>query len=145
MITGLDYLSSMFDVFHDGGLIFVAQDGADLVMQVEILYLAERVHPDYSLFNVRLQGVRNLSSRNLNNEEVLTDLPAIFADEFEILSANVVGDGLEVLCVKGFGDSLMLSFRIESAVVTDEGGKDYSIEDLVELSNGYWEEFRKGR
>ena len=102
-------------------------------------------------------GWRRVDLRQLNlsfktwpkSPEALPDLfssiSEIFEPELEILSCEIEGDFLKVICNQASeiysycgGE---LSLQTDSAEVTDEGGKSYSIVELRQLCKDYWDEF----
>ncbi|WP_341644080.1 hypothetical protein [Thauera sp. SDU_THAU2] len=149
-IDGLENVRDIFSIFHDGSISACALDGDDLTLEVEIQYLAERVNPGFRKFKVRLFGVSNVRfstwpSDMKSDSAVLTDVPDIFDADLEILEGNLSGEEIEVVCNQ-HSSSLPycggeLRFHCLRFEVTDEGGKGYSIEELSELSQGYWDEW----
>ncbi|MBL4632289.1 MAG: hypothetical protein JKY56_00360, partial [Kofleriaceae bacterium] len=61
MIDGLQKISDVFSMFHDGSIVHHQIDGDDLCLTIEILYLAERVSPTFSKFRVRLHNCEEVS------------------------------------------------------------------------------------
>lgn len=146
----------MFSIFHDGGIWAYALNGDDLELDIDIdiQYLAERVRPDFNLFHVSLKAVRGIvlevwAMEPEGEDEVISSLEEIFIPEPEILSAKPEGNAVCILCLRqddggpGRGGSLLI--EAEAAEVTDEGGRCYSLEELVDLANGYWDEWAKRR
>ncbi|HEU4952066.1 MAG TPA: hypothetical protein VFT46_08930 [Holophagaceae bacterium] len=143
-------MSDIFSVFHDGGIsghVF-SQDRLDL--QIDIAYLAERVHPSYKTFHILLTGVEELWFSTWPKgpdaePQVLRGPERIFEPELEILSSKSLGGLVEVICSQSSSECAYcggeLYFRADAAMVTDEGGREYSIEDLRRLSREYWDEW----
>ncbi len=152
MIIGVENISGIFSIFHDGSIIHYASNGSDLELDVEILYLAERVNTNYQTFHLTLRNVRDLVfkawSKDFSAEpDLRLSLTQIFDPELGILSSSSAGDVIEVVCdiysqtCDCNGGSLL--FKADSAVVTDEGDKEYSIEELCQLCDGYWSDWEK--
>ena len=150
MIIGSQNLSDMFSVFHDGGIVLTTVKGVNLEFEIEIGYLAGRIKSEYQIFRLTLFNVRNLSFKTWpKSSEALPDLfssaSQIFEPELEVLSCEIEGDFLKVICNQASeiysycGGELLL--QADSAVVTDEGGKSYSIVELRQLCKDYWDEF----
>jgi len=151
-IEGLGSVRDIFSIFHDGTISSCAVDGHDLTLEVEIQYLAERVNPEFRKFKVRLLGVSNVRfttwpSDLKSDPAVLTDIPGIFDAHLEILEGNLTEEEIEVVCNQRSSDLLYcggkLRFHCLRAQVTDEGGSGYSIEELSEICNGYWDDWSR--
>ena len=150
MITGADSLSDIFSVFHDGSIARYSANGRDLDLDIEILYLAERVNPAFRSFHVSLQNVQDLSfstwPKELGVEPSVLRSPArIFIHELGILSGQVDGEQIKVICDQSSAECDYcggeLYFSANSATVTDEAGQEYSIDALQQLSKEYWDEW----
>jgi hypothetical protein len=153
MIKGPEQLCLLFNIFHDGGLTLQSAKGDEIVLRVDIQYLAERFDPAFEFFTVRLTGVAELWFAADGREQApLTDSEEIFALELEILSGSVVGEAVNVKCA-----SLSLSpgqgwstgnLRLSPccAEVWDQGGKRLGLTELEDAARSYWDEFsRRGR
>ncbi|HTD05193.1 hypothetical protein [Undibacterium sp.] len=152
MTINAEHVSEIFSVFHDGTIVGQAFDGSLLDLEVEIIYLAVRVNPNFRSFRLRLLNTRDIRFKVWPNDvnaepyEILS-VPQIFQPELEILRGKSDGDAVKVICSqvsKGFdycgGE---LSLRASSAVVTDESGIEYSICDLKKLSEEYWADWER--
>ena len=150
MITGIENLRFLFNIFHDGGIVHYAQKGCDLELDIEIMYLAERVNADYRTFRLTLEKTQLVFEtwpKDITAKPARVSAYAqIFHPELEILGAEIEGDVLNVACNQSSVDSDYcggnLLLRAESAIVADEGGKSYSIEELQELCRNYWEDWK---
>ncbi|MES3025338.1 MAG: hypothetical protein V4857_27500 [Pseudomonadota bacterium] len=152
MISGIEDLSDIFSIFHDGEISRFSMEGDNLDLEIEIMYLAKRVSPSYRKFQVSLQHVQNISFRTWPNDlesepATLSSLSHIFKAKLEILSGGSSGDFLTVICNQASpsfeycGGTLYL--LADHAFVEDEGGLEYSIDDLRKLSKEYWDEWSK--
>jgi hypothetical protein len=152
MISGVNNLRDTFSIFHDGGISGFTSSGQDLILDVEIMYLAERINPSYRVFRLTLRNARDIVfetwPKDSNAEpSKISSLSKIFVPELEILGCEVAGDDLKVTCNQPSancnycGGTLFL--KTDSASVTDESGKEYSIEELRQLSAGYWSDWEK--
>ena len=151
MITGTDNLRDIFSIFHDGTIVNHELVPPGLRLEVEILYLAQRVHPQYRGFRVELHNAREISfatwPSDLNAPATQMDsLADIFAPQLDILGCEVEPSGLKISCNQSSpqwnycGGELRLA--ADAATLTDAGGKEYSIDELRRLSEGYWNEWQ---
>jgi hypothetical protein len=151
VISGSEDLSEIFSIFHDGEIVNYASDGSDLELKVEIMYLAERVDPDYRSFQLRLHNVRDINFETWPKDSAaepakLFSIPQIFEPELEISGAEPEGDSIKIICNQSSpqceysGGTLLL--QADYALVTDEGGKEYSLEELRQICSGYWSDWK---
>ena len=149
-IEGLENILTMFSVFHDGVIGHCTKENSILQFNVEIQYLTERINSSYKAFRVTLYGVKELSFTTWPNDsdaesETFTDIVAIFTPELEILSCEIENNSFKIACnqpLPNFGYcGGFLKLIVNSVVVKDEAGKEYSIEELCSLSNDYWGEW----
>ncbi len=155
-ICGADAVSKIFSLFHDGVIAAHAMDQGNLELVVDISYLAQRLHPGYRSFRVSLFGVQDLRFTTWPKETAalpatLHALPDIFELELDILSGESEGNLVKVICNQPAALSSHcggeLYFSAAGAIVTDEAGKTYSLDQLHELAQAYWDEWssRKGK
>ncbi len=149
-IEGPENISATFSIFHDGEIVNYHYDNDSLLIEVEIRYLAERIKSGFRKFMIRLIGVENIRFYTWPNDpksepQVLSDTSTIFRPELEILKGNITKGQIQVVCnqpstdLDYCGGELILSAA--SVEVIDESGKSYSLEELVVLCNGYWDEW----
>lgn len=152
MISGVENLSEMFSIFHDGGISHFAFNGFNLSLEIQISYLAERVNPSYQIFKIVLQNASDIQFTTWPNDpnaepKKLSSIAEIFEHELEILNGEVADDSFKVICSQPSptcdycGGELLL--KADSASVTDEDGKDYSLEELRQICRGYWSDWEK--
>lgn len=60
IIEGSENIRDIFCIFHDGVVARASSEDGNLVFEVEIRYLAERINPSYTKFFVRLASVRDI-------------------------------------------------------------------------------------
>ena len=151
-IEGIESIRDIFSIFHDGSLLSCVDEGGELSLEVEIEYLAKRIDPNFKRFSVRLFEVSDINFSTWPSDlaakpATLTKLVEIFAADLEVLEGNFKGDLIEVVCNQHSSEfgycGGELRFRCRRATVTDEAGKEYSIEELGALSKGYWDEWSK--
>lgn len=150
MITGAENLSDMFSIFHDGGVARYSANGDNLDLDIEIMYLAERVNPAFRSFHVSIQNVQDISFSTWLKESgveplVLRSPAKIFGPKLEILSSEVYGEQIKVICNQPSAECDYcggeLYFSASGATVTDEAGREYSIDALQQLFKDYWDEW----
>jgi len=151
-IEGRENVRDIFSIFHDGTIRSCTLNEGDLTLDIEIEYLAARVKPEFRKFEVRLFGVSNVRfstwpSDLKSDPVVITDTQQIFAADLEILEGNLKEDEIEVVCNQHSLEFAYcggeLRFRCLCAGVMDEGGRDYSIEELSALCEGYWDDWSR--
>ena len=149
-IEGLENINTMFSVFHDGEINRCVKTNSHLEFGVHIQYLAERINPEFRTFSVALEGVEGLYFTTWPDDanaepDVIADVGSICTKELEILSGEIENGFIKVACnqpLPGLGYcGGFLHLKAKSAVVKDEAGKQYSIDELCSLSNGYWDEW----
>lgn len=149
-IEAREDIRDIFSIFHDGGIATANPQGGDLVLEIDIQYLAERVNPEYKGFKVCLYGFCDAEfstwPSDLKSEpEKITDVQSIFKPELEVLEASLKENKIEVVCNQHSSEydycGGELSFIVDSAEVQDEAGKFYSIEELDFICKGYWKEW----
>jgi hypothetical protein len=145
MIDGAENLETLFDVFHDGSITAGALVAGTLRLSIEIAYLAERINPAFTSFQVTLHEVSGLSLRPWTNAEPVTlhDPAQIFAADLEILDCASADERLTITCNRDTDDSWggVLAFQASAASVLDEAGRDHSLPELISLATAYWEEW----
>ncbi len=149
-IEGSSNIEAIFSIFHDGVITHhVVKDGK-LVLEIEIQYLAERVSPGFTKFHVLLENVANIKfttwPSDLKSElKLITEPNIIFAPDLDILEGNTKESQIQVICNQASSDYEYcggeLYFSATSAIVTDESGKEYSVDELDVLCKGYWNEW----
>ena len=148
-IEGSENIREIFSIFHDGTIAHVTKDGSDLLLEVAIQYLAERINLSFGKFFVLLANVRDLRfmtwPSDLKSEPaVITDISIIFKPELEILEGNIKDGAIQVVCIQSSPDFNYrggeLYLQAEFAQVSDEAGSYYTIDELGSLSQGYWDD-----
>jgi hypothetical protein len=150
MITRLEDISEIFSIFHDG-IIAQHNTSADtLELEIEIIYLTNRINRAYTKFFLSLQNARDFSfstwPNDVNVAPWLIHSPSqIFAGQPSILSSEARSELIEVVMDQhspGFeycGGTL--SFKASAASVVDEGGKQYTVNEFGQLCEEYWAEW----
>jgi len=152
VITGADSLCSLFSIFHDGTICHHFTVGSNLELDIYIPYLAHEVAPEHDTFHVSLANVRELRFKTWPNDRaaesnLITSAAQIFAPELDILNCELENSALKVVCTQTSSawsySGGELVFEVDAAVVSDQAGKSYSIEELRQLSADYWNNWQK--
>lgn len=96
-------IRDIFSIFHDGGIARANLQGENLLLEIDIQYLAGRVKPSYKGFKVILYGFRDVEFSTWPSDlksapEKITDILSIFEPELEVLEANLKTNKIEVVC-----------------------------------------------
>lgn len=148
-MTGqLEAVAAVFNIFHDGAITAAAWRGPDLLLTVEIPYLAERVRPDWERFTVELRAAAGLEFEpwlDHPRPPPLTEIGEIFQPELDILSCDLEADRVKLVCNQSADDWCggFLRFAAAEALVFDQGGAPWALDQLGELCEGYWEQWRR--
>ena len=151
-IRGLENISALFSVFHDGRICAYTFENNELNLEIGILYLAQRVDPTFTKFNLKIEGLTGLKfvswpSPQKLDSDIISDATVIFSNTVEILGGKVIDDQIKVECCLHpsqpdyWGGDIF--FRASVATVKDENNKAYSIEELKRLSKDYWEDWAR--
>lgn len=153
-IDSLEDIRDIFSIFHDGCIVASALQGEALMLDIDIQYLSEKISPEFNGFTVSLYGFTNASfstwPSDLKSEpEVIRNISVIFNPELEILEASLSQNKVVVICNQHSSKydycGGELSFNITSAEVKDPSGKSYTISELDDLCNSYWDEWKARR
>jgi len=149
-ISSIENIKDIFNIFHDGGIARHEKHGTDIILHIEIQYLAERINKGYTTFRVRLFDVQNLVLEpwyddHEKTEPYFREHQEIFSPELEILSSEVIEKCISVSCNQsqpGHGYcGGFLKIEITEATVQDQAGEYLSLEQLRNLSSSYWKEW----
>ena len=152
-IHGAENLRDLFCLLHDGTISHGSWEGSDLVLEVEIAYLAARVAPSFCKFYLRLVNVRHLRFTTWPNATasgpvVLSEMTQIFQPELQILEGNLQDGVIQVVCNQRSSafdySGGELFFMADGAQLTDEAGKYYAMETLGSLCKEYWDDWASG-
>ncbi len=150
MIKGNKEISEIFSIFHDGVVVAYHITNDSVKLEIEISYLAQRIIPTYTKFLVSLQNARDFSFNTWLRDSddcpsTFNEVPKIFAGEPDILNSEVKNGSIEVTMNQSSTEfdycGGTLSFKADSASVTDEGGKEYTIRELGQICEDYWNEW----
>ena len=149
-ISGITSISDIFNIFHDGSIRNYEYVDSDLILQIEIQYLAERIHKKYTTFSLRLIELEMVVLEpwyddHDKKEPHVKKIQEIFSPELEILSSEVADNVISISCSQsqpGYGYcGGFLKLRVAKATVQDEVGEYLSLEQLGNISSSYWKEW----
>ena len=152
MITGSSDIARLFSLFHDGGIKQYELKEDKLILEVGILYLAQRISPELKGFHVELDISGPIKFVTWPDHETkasrtLTDLEFIMSTDLQILEAKDDDGTVKITCAQhAFPSDFIggdLFVRTQSANVWDVNHTDYSIEFLENLCKSYWEEWSR--
>ena len=153
MIEGRD-IPDLFNILHDGEIESAEMKGRDCVLRVEIPYLAERIRKGFRRFSVSLKNSADFQLRGWmadfsKGTEEIVGFERIFEERFEILSAKEDEGRVSIACNIHDPNSELcggdLSFHCDSAEVSDEAQRKYSIDELGDICEGYWDDWQSKR
>ena len=148
MIVGTKDVGELFSVFHDGEVLRHRVAGNDLALDIQIAYLAERVNPAYTTFQLVLHGVvdprfKTWPNNAIEAPAILRNLAEIFGQTLDILSGEADGGRLTIVFNQPSAGLPYcggeLSLEATGATVTDESGKEYELDELKGICKDYWE------
>ena len=143
MITGSQNIADVFSIFSDGIIVNHVCKGNRLTLNIEIPYLARCICPDYLGFTIELSNVKNICFKTWpseagDKERHVVDPAHIFETRLEIIEGNVRNGCIEVVCSNPVEEYDFcggeLNFEADTAAVFDDGGKQYSLEELAAIS-----------
>ncbi len=149
-IEDINNINEIFSIFHDGKINHFKNTDSNLIIDIEIKYLTNRINDKYTKFHLDLENVESIIFSTWPNiseleSEIITDEELIFKPELIILSSEVKNNLISVACSQNShefeycGGDLIL--KAKYATVKDESGKVYSLQELNTLSNEYWDEW----
>lgn len=146
--------ATLFSILHDGEIFAHSVINDTLLLTVTIPYLAERIHPAFTVFTVVLHQVRSIAlytwpRRQDAESKVVTQAEYIFQAPLDILEARFEDEKLVVACAQTepnydyVGGTLVLA--VDAVTVVDEANTSYSIEMLTTLAQAYWNDWRNSK
>ena len=151
MTTCKSEISDIFSIFHDGSITKFHDNGDNCIINIDCMYLAERINQDHLYFILKVNGLRELSlnvwPRNKDREPwVMTDPKQIFQAELDIFNSELINDKI-VVRVGQEGDKTLdysggdLTFDCDSIEIFTQDFNIISYETLVNVCKHYWDEF----
>lgn len=150
MISGQKNIAEIFSIFHDGVIASYLSSNDGLLLVIEVRYLAQRINPAYTKFLVCLFEAKDVQfhpwpNNADNSSQPITAVDEIFKPRLDILQGEVRDKIIEIVCNQASPtfpySGGELQFHAESAAVSDESGRFWSLEELAELCKAYWDEW----
>lgn len=132
---------------HDGSIVKANGSVPGTVkLDVDIQYLRERFKDPGGMIHLTLVGCTRFAYRDYEDKELnkdfITDLSAIAAIELQILSAEMLGGLANITCHRAHGQGGELEVEAADVTLALDGGRIITLEELIQVANGYWEDFR---
>jgi len=143
-------IRDVFGIFHDGGISNVTMANGGGEIEVEIEYLAKRIQPEFTAFTIRLDALEHIKFSPWVDEgqppiPAIEDLAKIACLDLEILRTEAKGHTVRVACsVFGAQPAYtggVLQFGASRYSVFDESRREWTLEELRSLSDGYWSDW----
>ena len=140
-------ISELFSIFHDGTISAWRIRDDIMELKIDIEYLTQRVSTSCSKFHLIIRNVQNFVfstwPRDFNiSPSLISDPNILFSTKPEILSGEFKNGLIEVAMGQDSPEydysGGVLSFKADNAIVTDESGKQYSITQLTQICDDYW-------
>jgi hypothetical protein len=140
-------IARIFSIFHDGGLDGIQCKGADLILQLGLTYLAERIQPEFNFFTLTLHKVKRFEFVPWSDVvKPFKDAQQIVGLYLEMNHALLENDEIHVVCLcnedEFSGGDLFID--AESYEFHTEAGTAMTIEELAAISKDYWTRFASG-
>lgn len=135
----LELQKDTFNALHDGIIVEISNENHNVMLKIEIPYLAEIVSKDFEYFFVELLNCNELKFQNYGDDNLISDFNEIAKLEIELLYS--VKDNFEKLVIdcgvpQSAGGKLLI--LTESIKVYDQNKNLITDEMLTEYNNIYW-------
>ncbi len=144
-------ISDIFSIFHDGSIMKFHDHGDNCILNIDCMYLAERINQDHLYFILKINGLRDLSfnvwPRNTDKEAwIMTDPGQIFQTELDIFNSELINDKIVVRVGQESNKTLDysggdLTFDCDSIEIFTQDLNIISYEALVNVCKQYWDKF----
>ncbi|RUT35759.1 hypothetical protein EJP77_01710 [Paenibacillus zeisoli] len=137
----------LFSIFHDGSICEITDLADRLVFSVDIMYLAERINPDFRCFHIHLMKPYVFFFEDYESGKKTYDFKEINKLELEILKTDIKDGKIEVFCSSDIDDIFgFLNINVVELLIFDQLHKSVGLERLRTIAQEYWGNFgeRKG-
>lgn len=138
-------LKDVFTIFHDGTIEEATFNSKNLVLKVQIEYLAQIIDPSFNQFELTLLKVESLSFKPwTGSTKELTDIKTIFDLDLSITSTQVDEEGTLVIhatCGESADSSYEggeLILRCDDFLIFDQQRNPLNLDELKGHSANYW-------
>ena len=133
-----DIILKIFNQLHDGTIDSITLDNLDALIRINIIYLAERINPEYSHLYIKLINCELLTFKPWGTNKNV-EIENIDSLELEINKAEFVEGQILISCLGNgpiAGGELVIKameFRIY-----DEAYNEITINDFNKVVKEYW-------
>ncbi|MFX1238851.1 MAG: hypothetical protein ACFFAS_07235 [Promethearchaeota archaeon] len=134
----LEEQREIFNIFHDGTIINVERQDSDILLKIDIEYIAQILNETYKFFYLKLINCRFFKFVDWDDNEIIDNLVMISEMEPEILSCDVVLDGVKIFCILSMVSGGAIHFEAEHIKIYDHAKIEISLDKLVSSCEEYW-------
>lgn len=143
MHLNLEDQELLFSIFHDGGFEDIRDTGDGIEFTVDIMYLAERIKPQFTGIVVKLIHPAEVYLEDVDTNKIIRDFKELNQLDTEILKADVSEDKVKVFCSVNRGQSFgYLSVKAREVYIYDPERNPISLEKLTTICKSYWDDLR---
>lgn len=145
MSDAINKILDTFTCFHDGVIEEYEGDSKKLVLKIGCTYLAELIEPTFDYFFVEFKNVILFEFEGwlvgeLGNE-IINNIENIIKLQPEILSADIEGNYIEILCNADYAENIkqgLLKLNSEEITIYNQDKVEISLVSLEQLCSQYW-------
>ncbi len=130
--TAAEEWACVWNTVHDGSIISATMEQGTLTVDVEVLYLAERIDPQHTSIRLVFPGCTRFAYRPWEGGWH-DDLDEIVSLEPEILSVSSFVPPVRVVCVEG-----ELEMAAEGVRVLTQSDEELGVDGLEAVARAYW-------
>lgn len=147
MYKSLD-IKDIFTIFHDGCIADYKILNKDLLLVIEISYLAELIDASFKFIHLKLIDLKAIHFEPWTGSiSEIRDVPLIFSYDLCIVSTEKNPKDITIVHCNSYkrdqvdfeGGKLVIDCN--DYLLTDQVGNSLTIEYLKELSSRYWNDF----
>jgi hypothetical protein len=137
-------ISRAIYLFHDGTISTLERKLNDLIIQVNIPYLAEMLNSEYSCFTLTLSQCEEIYLQYWMSETMEFDLETISKLELEINKAKNEDGYIQISCMISNPDIVGgdLIIKTTGLKIADQNESEVTLSDLETLAKNYWNQFK---
>lgn len=136
----------LFSIFHDGSICELKDASDRLVFQVDIMYIAERINPDFHCFYIHVKKPLEFYFEEYDSLNKIFDLGEINKLELEILKTDINEGAIKVFCSAENGNIFgFLHIKADELEIYDQTNKNIELESFRLIAQKYWDDLEKRR
>lgn len=152
MNNKLTDIATAFNTFHDGTIIDYKLQNNNIILIIEIPYLAELINKTFKQFYIELINYSKLEFNKWQKDQsqqeiIIKNISEILKDELDILEAKKIDNTIQISCNQTNNklDYIggLLYIQAEAIFIYDENNVEVNIDQLIKLSKNYWDNFSK--